>query len=278
MTNAFEEVDKALLGYDGRLYPADMKIEVRAADVPEIRMWSEIRDDDPRSVAQAIIDIIVACTRVSSSTGANKYTVKDIYEHDKMALLLLIHSMTFADQQANSLYVKGECENASCGKVFEKLAVRTANLQYTVPDEKYAKYINPDLGLFQVQTKTYGTIEFKPSTIGVGQQMLEWIGTFQPKFVREHTNMFKLVQALCTDYRVVNAKYLRKLQVECYNNYNANELAFRTNLVDALNIALKEELTYECPECHERFQCPLVVEGGYRNIFVPVQDIADELL
>jgi hypothetical protein len=278
MTNAYEEVDKALLGYGGKLYPADMKIEVRSADVPEIRMWSEIRDDDPRSVAQAIVDIILACTRVSSSTNANRYTVKDIYEHDKMALLLLIHSMTFADQKSNSLYVKGECQNSACGKVFDQLAVQAANLQYNVPDEKYAKYINHDLGLFQVQTKSYGTIEFKPSTIGVGQQMLEWMSTFQPKFVREHTNMFKLVQALCTDYRLVNAKYLRKLQVENYNNYSAAELSFRTNLVDALNITLKEELAYECPECHERFQCPLTIEGGYRSIFVPVQDIADELL
>jgi hypothetical protein len=278
MNSAYQEIDKQLLGYQGRLYPNDMKIEVRSAGVPEIREWSNINENDIRSVAQHIIDIITKCVRVTSTIGGKTYNVKDIYEHDKMCLLLLIHQLTFADKKDNMLYVHGECSNTACGRQFDKLAVTPANLLYNVPDEKFEKYIDSERGLFVIQTKNFGTIEYKPATIGLGQAMMNWVSTFKPKFVQENQAMFRMVQSLVQDWRLANDKSLRKLQVEEYNTMNTDVLSFRTELLDQLNIELKDELEYECPDCHSSFRCQLAFEGRYRTLFMPVSNIDSELL
>jgi hypothetical protein len=279
MQQAYVPVDRDLLGFKGRLYPADMLIECRGAGVPEIRAWSNIRENDPTSVSKAIIDIITACTRVSSTTGAHSYNVKDLYEHDKLVLLALVHEITFADKHQNNMHVSGECGNPLCGKVFEELVVTPANFTFKVPDDKYIKYIDGEEGKFVIQTKNYGTIEYRPSTIGLGNAMFNWIGTFKPNFVKENQAMFRMVQSLVLDWRTANDKALRRLQVEQYNNMNPEVLAFRTHLLDELSIELKNELEYVCPDCGATFRCNLAFTEGMRELFLPaVQDFDAELL
>lgn len=278
MIDVYQKVDKNLLGYAGKLYPMDMQIEIRAASVPEIRAWSNMNEDDPQSMASHIIDIIVACTRVTSSIPGKSYSPKDLYEHDKLALLLMIHGATFADQKHNNIFVSGECTNAGCGKQFEKLAISPANLQYNCPDEKYEQYIDADKGCFVMQTKSYGTIEYKPSTIGLGSAMMSWISTFKPQFIRDNQSMFAIVQALVTDWRLANDKTLRRIQIEHYNQMDGNKLGFYLSLIDKLSVTLSNELEYVCPQCGNTFRCELAINGGYKQMFVPVQSLDDELL
>lgn len=278
MKASYQQVDKATLGMQGRLYPEDMVIEVRGADVPEIRAWSNINDKDPMSVSKHVIDMITACVRVSSSSGVRTYNVKDIYEHDKLALLLTIHALTFAEKQDNMLYVQGECSNTACGRVFDKLPVTPANLMYRVPDEKYDKYIDAENGCFVIPTKSYGQIIYRPSTIGLGNAMFAWTQTFKPAFIRDNQEMFKTVQSLVYDWRTANDKSLRKLQIEQYNNMNAEQLGFRSGLLDKFNVEIIDTLEYICPDCGATFRCELAIEGGYKGMFVPVQSVDDELL
>ena len=279
MKSAYQVLDRNLLGWNGRLYPDDMVIEVRGADVPEIRAWSNIDEKDPTSIAKHIIDIITSCTRVSSSTNTHSYSVKDLYEHDKLAIMMTIHELTFADKKANNLHVPGECSNPLCGRTFDELIITPANFTFKVPDEKYIKYINAEEGKFVIQTKNYGTIEYRPSTIGLGNAMTSWISTFKPAFVKENQSMFRIVQSLVTDWRLANDKMLRRLQVEQYNNMNADALAFRIHLLDALSIELKPELEYICPDCGATFRSRLSILEGIKHLFLPdIQDFDEELL
>lgn len=278
MKQTYQIVDRNLLGYSGKLYPLDMQIEVRGAAVPEIRAWSNIDENDAASVAKHVIDIITACTRVTSTIATKHYSVKDLYEHDKMTLLLLIHALTFADQKSNNIFITATCSNTMCNKEFDRLAVQPANLIFKTPDEKYEKYIDADNGKFVIQTKSYGTIEYRPTTIGLGNAMLSWIQTFKPAFIRENQAMFRMVQSLVSDWRLANDKYLRKLQVEQYNQMNTDVLSFRTALLDELTIELSTNLEYVCPDCGATFRCPMALDGGYRQLFMPVQSIADELV
>lgn len=278
MKASYQQLDKTTLGMQGRLYPSDMVIEVRGADVPEIRAWSNINEKDPMSISKHVIDIITACVRVSSASGVHTYNVKDLYEHDKLALLMTIHTLTFADKRDTMMYVKAECSNEGCGKVFDQLAVTPANLMYKTPDEKYDKYIDAEKGCYVMPTKTYGEIVYRPSTIGLGNAMLSWSKTFKPQFVIDNQEMLKTVQSLVTDWRTANDKSLRKLQIEQYNNMDAKQLGFRSGLIDLLSIEVLDTLEYVCPDCGATFRCPLAIEGGYKGMFVPVQSVDDELL
>lgn len=274
----YQAIDKNLLGYGGKLYPSDMVIEARGAMLPEIRSWANIDERDPKSVSEHVIEVVTSCIRVASTRPDVKYSPKDLYEHDKMALLLIISQLTFPNDKDNSIYVKGECSNQSCAKTFDKLYVQTANLTYSMPDEKYEKYIDSEKGMFVIPTKRFGTIEFKPSTIGLGNAMSAWLSTFKPKFIKDNMLMFKLVQSLFTDWRMANDKTLRRAQIEQYNMFSADELTFRTQLVDAINVELKPELEYICPDCGTTFRCPMELAGGIKSLLMHVQSIDDELL
>jgi DNA-directed RNA polymerase subunit RPC12/RpoP len=275
MLKNYQIIDRSLLGYQGKLYPSDMIIEARGADVPEIRAWANIDENDLASIAKHVIDIIGACVKVTSKNPAIAYSYRDLYEHDKMFLLLYIHALTFADQAGNNVFVKCEC--SKCHKEFDKLAVTPANLKYNCPDDKYAKYIDSDKGVFVIPTKSYGKLEYKPSTIGLGSAMMDWIPTFEPEFIKDNQTMLRIVQGLVTDWRAVNNSALRKLQIERYNLMNGQALGFYIDLLDKLEITLSNELEYVCPDCGATFRCPLAFSGSYRSLFVSVQSFDDEL-
>lgn len=273
----YTEVDRTLLGYQGKLYPEDMVIEVRGANALDIRTWSNI-DDNPVNVAKHINQIIGSCVKVTSKNEANNYSYKDLYEHDKIALLLMIRFHTFVDDKTNNLFVKGKCTAEGCGKQFDKLVVQVSNLTYKEPDKQYESKINSEYGIFELPTKTFGTIKFQPSTIGVGMAMMSWMSTFDAQFVSENKTMFKIVQTLVSDWRSANDKNLRHLQIERYNNMNEKGIGLYLDIIDKFNVAVKEELEFVCPDCGNTFRSPLAIEGGYLQMFVPVQSIDDELL
>jgi len=271
-------VDKADLGLGGSLYPADMVIEARPATVKEIRHWANINDEDQLDIHRHIVDIITSCVRVTSADDSKAYSPKDLYEFDQLALLLIINSLTFADIKDHTIAVKGKCSKPSCGKVFDPLAVQPSNIVYKELDERFVKYIDQENGGFKIATKSYGEVVVKPATIGTALAVQEWMKTFELSFIRDNMNMFQIVQMLCSDWRTANNKSLRLLQVEQYNNMDASKLALFTKIMESTTVAPEPYLEYTCPDCGERFRCPIQFEGGYRAMFLPVQNIDDELL
>lgn len=274
----YSVVDKADLGLGGILYPADMVIEARPATVKEIRHWANINDDDQLDIHRHIVDIITSCVRVTSTDDNKKYSPKDLYEFDQLALLLIINSLTFADLKDHTIAVKGKCSKSTCGKVFDPLVVQPSNIVYKDINDKFKKYIDQDNGGFKIATKSYGDIIVKPATIGVALAVQEWMKTFDLQFIRDNMHMFQLVQMLCDDWRTANNKTLRLLQVEQYNQMNPNKLSLYTTIMEGTTVAPEPYLEYTCPDCGERFRCPIQFEGGYRSMFLPVQDLNNELL
>ena len=279
LQDTFQPLDRKYLGYSGKYYPMDMQFEIRGAGVKEIRRWANINENDPESIAVTVVDLLSNCVRVTSISGENQYSYKDIYEHDKIAFLLAVHSVTFMEDDYH-LYVKGQCSGPmACGKQFEKLQVQPGNLRYPEIDgEKYDKYFDKDLGLFKINTKSFGTIEYKFSTIGVGSVMFSWISSFTPQFVRDNQQMIRIVQSLVTTHKGLNAEKLRRLQIEEYNQWLPKRLAFQSKLIKDLDDSIMDTLKYTCPDCGATFFPPMGFIGGYRQMFMPVQDLDDELV
>lgn len=274
----YSVIDKADLGLNGILYPEDMVIEARGANVKEIRHWANINEKDILDVRKHIVDIITSCVRVTSTIEGKTYSPKDLYEFDQTALLLIINQLTFADLKHHNVFTKGKCSNAACGKTFDLLPVQPSNIMYTELDDKFKKYIDTEHGGFLVKTKSYGEIAVKPSTIGLGIALTEWVKSFDIDFVKDNMNMFSIVSMLAPDWRTANNKSLRMVQVESYNNMTPEKLSFYTMLYDKLTIQPLDKLEFICPDCGARFQSPLQFEGGYRAMFLPVQDTDAELL
>lgn len=275
--NSYSLVDRADLAYEGKLYPADMVIECRAATVKEIREWANVNEKDFMDVHQHILDIIMACTKVSSTIEGKTYSVKDLYECDEIALLLIIHYLTFVDKK-KTLTVSGSCTNPSCGADFQTLIVQTKNLTYTKLDERVLAHADHELGGFKFDLENE-VIRVKPSTIGIGIAMSAWMrSAFKPNFIKNNQMMFRIIQAMVNDWREVDEKKLRMIQISQYNNLNEEKLAEWTWLVENTTIEFTNELEYQCPQCGHTFRCSLEPTGGVRALFLPVQSIADKFL
>lgn len=276
--DTWSEVEKNALGFEGKLYPSDMLIEARAAEFLDIRKWQNIDNTNPISVAKHIKDIVLSCIRVSSISGQNDYNVRDIYEHDKLALLLTIFGKTFDNKKEHNLFVKGRCFQSDCLKTYDKLIVQRSNIKYQIPAEKYHKYIDSERGCFVIQTKSHGEIIYKPSTIGLGEIVSAWTTDMTSEFVQNNMDILQTVQALALDWRTASAKELRRLQIEEYNLMSENKKLFYLALIDECSIKPEDELEFECSACGAPFRSVLPLSIFDKRLFYPVQSFDNELL
>jgi hypothetical protein len=90
--------------------------------------------------------------------------------------------------------------------------------------------------------------------------------------------MFKTVQSLVYDHHGLTTEKLRSLQIEEYNMWDTKRLSFQTNIVTEFDTSIKETLKYTCPDCGANFLTSLAIIGGYREMFMPVQSLDDELV
>jgi hypothetical protein len=272
------EVNKADLFMQGRLYPEDMVIYAKPATVADIRRWSNMNPNNPVDSLRHVQNIIASCIEVESTIEGKRYSYKDLYINDRLALLLIINSITFEDRKTHGLFVNGECANTHCGYKCDKIAVQPANVSYDNIDEKYMKYVDAERGLFAIKTQHYGIIELKPLTIG----MFDAISAFQqekfkPEFVRDNLQMFNVIACSMLDWRKASVSAMYRYQVETFNMLKPEEYEIRRKLAEEVSKGLNGHFEFVCPDCGETFRCTIQSDDDFKSMFVAVQDIDAEL-
>lgn len=272
------EVNKADLFMKGRLYPADMVIYAKPATVADMRRWSNMDPNNPADSLRHIENIIASCIDVESTQPEVQYSYKDLYLNDRLALLLIIHSITFEDRKNHNLFVKGVCANKSCGYKEDRIAVQPANIVYEPIDEKFMRYVNAERGIFEIQTVHFGVIQLKPMTIG----MFDAIQQFQQEkfdadYIRDNLQMFQILSCAILDWRNASVKELYRFQVETFNMWKAEEYEIRRKLAEEVSKGLTGQFEFKCPKCSATFRSTVQSNDDIKSLFCAVQDIDAEL-
>ena len=79
----------------GRYYPENTRISIRAARVGEIREFSTIDENDPKDVTDKMTYIISQCCKIYYGNVPGHY--KDIIVADRIVLIFKIRELTFVD-------------------------------------------------------------------------------------------------------------------------------------------------------------------------------------
>ena len=257
----------------GLFYQDDMKVSIRPATVKEIRQFSVVQDDDPFSIDEAMNHIMSSCVNVNIKGKISNF--KDILEEDRIHVVLAVRELTFKKGE-NKMEIPYECEE--CGHE-GKMDFHNNNLRPSKPKDDIMKYFDHETRTFQVRTKSSGTFELRPPSIGVMRVITEYIKeqTATPAARKRLDQGFvKCLPFLVHDWRGFKKEKIKDIQVD-FMGWDATKYSTFFHIVDMIKVGVDAECHSTCTNCGAEVQAPIMFPGGVKSLFV-VSDIAGELL
>lgn len=254
----------------GISYPTGTSIQIRPASVKEIRHYSSIDENDFLSADDKMDYIIEQCARIYF--GEKKMPHKEIYEIDKIYLILAIRELTFAEKE-NKLEMSVECPN--CGHK-ESIEITKDRVVGNKLDEKLLKYYNSELGKFVFTTKTEGDIPLKLPNIGMTSYLKNYarLKSYSNKFFDE--SFLKMLLYLDVDYTKLTDKKINEINNEL-GNWSIPKLSIFYGLMETLETNILPMFNYNCPSCGFESKHPITFRDGYKSLFL-ITNVLDELV
>jgi len=263
----WHEIPMSSLPSEGRFYPTDMVLKIRAAKVAEIRHFSTIDENNILDVDSKLNAIVESCTNISSKTVRMSY--KDLCEEDRFILILSIRDLTFPEPE-NSLKVDHIDKK---GKSHEVEIKREYFDYFNIPEE-IERYYNSELRLYVIQTKSYGEIYMRPPSIGVMQEVTKYIKERQEKGMEIDQSLLQLAPFIATNWRAFNQKKLFELEVEM-NGWSNGQYLLLYKLAEKMKIGIQPEMNVMLED--EEASIPINFRDGIKSLFI-VQDLSGELI
>lgn len=257
----------------GLFYDDDIRISIRAATVKEIRQFSVVNDDDPFSIDEGMNHIMSSCVNVNLKGKISNW--KDILEEDRIHVVLAVRELTFK-QGENNMEIPYECDE--CGAE-GKIPFKNDNLEPAKVKDDMMKYFDHDTRTFLVKTKSSGTLELKPPTIGVMRVITEWIkenSQTEGQRKRLDQGFLKCLPFIQHDWRGFKKDKIKDLQVE-FMGWDATKYSTFFHIVDMIKVGVDAEVHGTCYSCGAEVHAPIMFPGGVKSLFV-VSDITQELL
>jgi len=263
----WHEFPTASLPSEGKFYPQDATIKIRAAKVAEIRHFSTIDETNLLDVDDKLNAIVESCIQISSKTTRMSY--KDLCEEDRFILILSIRDLTFPEPE-NSLKVD---YSGKSGKKYEVEIKRDYFDYFRVPAE-VEKYYDPVLRGYLVKTKTYGEIFMRPPSIGVMQEVTKYIKERRDNDQNIDQSLIQIAPYVASDWRRFNQKRLFELEVEM-NGWDNKKYLLLYKLAEKIKVGIKPEMNVVIED--EEASIPINFRDGIKSLFI-VQDLSGELL
>jgi hypothetical protein len=254
----------------GLFYPKNARFFIRAASVKEIRHFSTIDEQDPFSIDEALNEIVKGCLMIRYPGKQTLF--KDLREEDRIYVIMTIRELTFK-QGENKLGFNKPCQE--CGHENE-IVITKDIFEPTTPPDTLMKYYDEEARKFVVQTKSSGTIEICPPSIGSMMEVTKWIRTQQQEGRKIDQSFIKILPYLIQDWRGLTQERIKQIEIECmqwsdikYQTYNS--------LTEMARVGVKETLHTECEKCGTEVTTPITFPGGIKSLFV-ISDISGELI
>ena len=261
----------------GRFYPENTTISIRAARVGEIREFSIINEEDPKDIRDKMTYIVSQCTKVYYGNTPGHY--KDLLEDDRIVLVLKIRELTFVDGQSSIKIPvpEGACQTPGCHPQ-DTVDFSSNKLEFLKPSEKLEKYYDPTERCYNIQTKRFGVIKLYPPTIGVTTVIADWIREQQRDNKKIDAALAELLPYIIKDWRGFTSRQVFDKITEL-SGWSTEKFALVLRLKDEISVGIEFEITDTCSSCGGELKIPVTFPDGFRSLFVPtISDLGDELL
>lgn len=251
----------------GMFYPEGTEISIRSAKVAEIRHFSTIDETNILDVDDKLNNIVESCTRVLS--GTKKMSYKDLCEEDRFYVILSIRDLTFPEPESK-LTVD------HLDKTGEKhtIEIKKEYFQYFKIPETLDKYYDTESKSFLIETKSFGTIEMKPPTIGVMQKMTAYIREKQKTGGKVDQSVLQIMPYLVTEWRGFTDNDIFRFEVDM-NGWSNKKYSLIYKLAEQMKMGIQPNMLVEIGDDEE--VVPISFRDGIKSLFI-VQDFAGELL
>ena len=120
----YHTLAKETLPSQGRFYPENFTIHIRACRVDEIREFSGVDETNPNDVLDKLSYIIASCTKVYEGDMLRSY--KDLLDHDRLSVIFAIRELTFKNGETRIRIPvpAGACKTPGCKPQTEVLFTR----------------------------------------------------------------------------------------------------------------------------------------------------------
>lgn len=251
----------------GMFYPEDIKINIRSAKVSEIRQFSSIDEQNVFDVDDKLNYILENCTQVTSSKRRLSY--KDLCEEDRFYIILSIRDLTFPEPES-----KLTVEHVDKKGNKHQVDINKDYFTYFKIPETLDKYYDATRKSFMIETKSFGTIEMRPPTIGVMQKMTAYIQERQEKKEKIDQSVLQVMPYMVMDWRGLDEKDIFKFEIEM-NGWTNKKFSLIYKLAEQMKVGIKPDMRVQIADGWE--DVPIGFRDGIKSIFI-VQDIAGELL
>lgn len=264
------ELDPELFPTKGLFYEAESKFLIRAATVKEIRAFSVINDQDPWSVDEAINDILKGC--LIYRIGSKMMSFKDLKEDDRFYVVMHIRQLTFVKGE-NKIELKPLCTECGTQNLIE---LKAELINATLPSEKMMSYYSEENKIFEVKTKSNGTIYVEPPSVGVSMQITAYIKKLQQEGKKPDASFLKILPYMIKEWRGLTEKHIKDLEVE-FIGWDATLFQTMNVIVDMAKVTISENINLTCSNCQAEVTTPINFPDGIRSLFV-ISNIDSELL
>ena len=254
----------------GLFYNSELRFFIRAAEVKEIRHFSTINEQDPFSIDEALNEIVKSCLMLR--LPGKQMSFKDLKEEDRIFIIMAIRDLTFSKGE-NNLVLKPVCKE--CNHENE-LKVDNGTFERTELTEKILKYYNEETKIFEVSTKSSGTIKIVPPSIGLMMEITKYIRKTNEEGKKIDQSFIKVLPYMTQEWRGFTESYIKNLEVESMS-WDSIKYQTMNTLVDMCRVGVKENLHMECAKCGTEVSTPISFPGGIKSLFV-ISDISGELL
>ena len=251
----------------GMFYPKDTQISIRSAKVAEIRHFSTVDENNVLDVDDKLNIIVESCTRVTSNK--KRLSFKDLCEEDRFYLILSIRDLTFPEPESN-LTIEHKDKKGKKHSV----EIKKDYFQYFNIPESLDKYYDGDKRTFLIETKSFGTIEMRPPSIGVMQKMTEYIKDRQDKGENIDQSVLQIMPYLVHEWRGFTDKDIFKFEIEM-NSWSNKKYSLIYKLAEQMKVGIQPDMLVQLGDVEEIV--PISFRDGIKSLFI-VQDIAGELL
>jgi hypothetical protein len=261
-------LDLETLPSKGKFYPEDCVIKIRSAKAAEIRHFSTMDENNYIDMEEKLNSIVESCTQLT--TGKSRMSYKDILEEDRIIVLLSVRDLTFPEPE-NKLILKGKTEKTK-KTVDIELAVR--NLVPAQIDDEIERYYDSKKRTYVIKTRSAGEVEMRPPTIGVMQEITQYLKDRQEKDVEIDKAFIQVLPYLQQDWRSLSLTKIFQMEVD-YKAWDEKKFMVIYRLAERMRIGVSTEL--ETTFDGETVKAPLDFPGGIKSLFI-ISDLAGELL
>jgi hypothetical protein len=258
----------------GKFYPNGTTIRIKAATVKDIRTFSALDENNPYEVDEALVELLSNCVRVSFNS--NKVgSWKDILEEDRLYLILSIRELTFAEGE-NRVSFKVKCE--SCG-TDNDMEIINENFQKRQIHEKILQYYSPEDKRFNIETKSYGTINMKPPSMGIMRIVSKYIKTLQEnkENVKDYLPFLKTLPYMIEEWRGLTIESINNYRME-FMRWDSNKFLTYNKLVQLAQISVMEKMMKPCSKCQDPIEAKIELPTGIKGLFIEDNILDNELM